>query len=99
MSYLSDEKQSKMHTLKTEQPYFNQLWNGLKKFEVRKNDRDYKLNDLLLLQEYDLEDHSSSGKEILVKVTCIMDDERYCKKGFVIMGIKELDRHVPMTMR
>lgn len=43
---------AKIHTLKTESVYFESLVNGTKKFELRKNDRDYKVGDWLHLIEY-----------------------------------------------
>lgn len=39
------------HFIKTERPYFNAIRSGKKKFELRKNDRDYQLNDTLMLSE------------------------------------------------
>ena len=43
------------HCLKTIQPYFADVENGTKTFEVRKNDRNFKIGDILFLQEYDEE--------------------------------------------
>ncbi len=41
------------HKLKTWPVYFDALWRKLKLFELRKNDRDYRVNDTLLLQEFE----------------------------------------------
>jgi hypothetical protein len=83
-----------IHELKTVQPYFDNVWSGMKKFEVRKNDRGFKLGDLLLLQEYDRVRSQTgyTGKEILVRVDYILDNENYCKDGYVVMGFSELHR-------
>jgi ASC-1-like (ASCH) protein len=43
------------HRLKTWPEYFEALLSGKKTFEIRKNDRDYQVNDLLLLQKYNHE--------------------------------------------
>lgn len=40
------------HKLKTITPYFSQIWEGKKTFEVRKNDRDFQPGDTLALKEY-----------------------------------------------
>lgn len=40
-----------IHELKTDQPYFNDVFYGLKKFEVRRNDRDFKVGDIIKLIE------------------------------------------------
>lgn len=81
-----------IHELKTVQPYFDSIWSGMKKFEVRKNDRDFKNGQLLLLREYKV-DGTYTGKEILVRVDYILYDEDYCKQGYVVMGFTELHRN------
>ena len=43
----------KTHDLKIEKKYFNDVIAERKKFEVRKNDRNYQVNDILSLNEYD----------------------------------------------
>lgn len=41
-----------VHRLKTWPEYFTQVWDGHKTFEIRIDDRGYKVGDVLLLQEY-----------------------------------------------
>ena len=41
------------HCLKTKPKYFNAILSGLKTFELRKSDRNYHINDELILAEYD----------------------------------------------
>jgi hypothetical protein len=41
----------KIHCLKIESPYLDDIKSGKKKFEWRKNDRDFETGDLLVLQE------------------------------------------------
>lgn len=40
-----------IHYLKTEQDYFRSVQDGCKKFELRKNDRDFKVFDIIVLKE------------------------------------------------
>lgn len=40
-----------IHLLKTAQPYFDEIKNGLKSFEVRKDDRNFQVGDRLDLFE------------------------------------------------
>lgn len=42
-----------IHELKISPEYYNAIAFGHKTFEVRKNDRDYKIGDWLLLKEWD----------------------------------------------
>lgn len=39
------------HHLKTETEYYQAVEKGLKKFELRKNDRDFQIGDMLYLEE------------------------------------------------
>lgn len=41
----------KHHELKTETEYYQAVEKGQKTFEVRKNDRDFKIFDMIVLQE------------------------------------------------
>ena len=84
-----------IHELKTEEPYFNQIYNDIKTFEVRKNDRDFQQGDILHLREYITKSVGSpfySGYELLARITCILNDDRFVKKDYVILGISVLVR-------
>lgn len=58
-----------------------------KKFEVRKNDRDYQVNDILSLNEYDKDKQVYTGRHISVKVLYILDDRAFLKEGYVVLSI------------
>lgn len=78
------------HELKTESKYFKAVCDGKKCFEVRKDDRDFKVGDYLKLIEY--KDGRNQYAECSVKITYILgreDDEKiYVPDGYVILGIK-----------
>lgn len=76
-----------IHELKIEYQYFDAITEGKKTFEIRKNDRNYKVGDYLALNELDDTREEYTGRSLLVKVIYIVDDERYCKKDYVVMGI------------
>ena len=63
----------KIHELKTIQPYFDFVNTSIKRFEVRKNDRNFQEGDFLLLKEYTPKSDTYSGKEILCRVLYILD--------------------------
>jgi len=52
------------HKLKTWPCYFRAIWDGLKRFEVRRNDRGIEPADTLLLQEYEPTRRHYTGREI-----------------------------------
>lgn len=62
---------SKTHFIKIEPKYFLQVIRKAKKFEIRKNDRKYKIGDIVVLQEYEKEINSYTGRTAIVEITYI----------------------------
>lgn len=77
-------KDRKIHKLKCVQPYFSAVKSGIKTFEWRLNDRDFKVGDRLDLFEYDSEKNIYSGDHLYKEVTYILELKG---TGFVIMSI------------
>lgn len=78
-----------IHALKMLPEYFEAVWENKKTFELRKNDRDFKVGDYLALNEWDGEKYT--GRTTLVEVIYILDPNEVmtCAGGYVIMGIKK----------
>lgn len=83
-----------IHKLKIETQYFKQVISGEKTFEIRFNDRNYAVGDLLFLREYFSETGRFSGSVAFVSVTSICDDIRFVKPGYVVMSIKVFSKAV-----
>lgn len=79
-----------VHYLKTESPYFQAVKSGIKPFEVRKNDRDFKVGDTLILEEVDPVKKIHTGAWVPEQIIYKLDDPRFVKEGYVILGIKEI---------
>lgn len=77
-----------IHELKIDPMYFDDISNYRKNFEVRKNDRDYRVGDYLALNELDDTRTRYTGRSILAYIKYILNDEKYCKAGYVILSIK-----------
>ena len=75
----------KVHKLKLWPEYFAAVADGTKSFEIRKNDRDYQVGDMLLLQEF-IPDQGFTGRVLDKKITYITDFAQ--QDGYVVMGIK-----------
>lgn len=75
------------HYLKTVNPFFMDVYNEKKNFEVRLNDRNYQVGDTLHLQEF-VPPETYTGREIRADVIYLLDDARFCKDGYVVMGIE-----------
>ena len=75
------------HNLKTLQPYYGLVSIGVKKFEIRKNDRDFQIGDTLILQEYI--NGALTGSTIKKTVLYVLKDcpEYGLKDGFALLSI------------
>lgn len=81
------------HRLKIQSKYFEAVCTRQKCFEIRKNDRNYKVGDCLILQEID-ESGRKTGSNVLVVVTYLLDDfQAGLKDGYCIMSIKILETY------
>lgn len=77
-----------IHSLKIQSKYFADVVSGLKTFEIRKNDRDYEVGDILELEEID-SDFEYTGNSHYVQVTYITDYAQ--QDGYVAMGIAPVE--------
>lgn len=75
-----------IHELKILPEYFEEVETNHKTFEIRKNDRDFQVGDILILNEWD-GGYTDNSVERLV--TYILSDNKYVKEGYVIMSIIE----------
>ena len=78
---MSEPRARKTHELRCWPTFFNYTFHGFKKFELRRNDRDFQVGDHLLLKEWDPDmtlhagDSTAkryTGREVLVRVDYIM---------------------------
>lgn len=76
---------SRHHYLKTLPEYFAAQESGVKPFEVRLNDRDFRVGDVLHLLEC-MSPDTYTGREMSCEVTYVLCDPEYCKEGYVVLG-------------
>lgn len=77
------------HELKTETQFFDAIISGKKTFEVRYNDRDYQLGDLLILKEYYPHLKKYSGNETTRRITYILEGGQFgIDDNYIVMGIQ-----------
>ncbi|GMQ56769.1 DUF3850 domain-containing protein [Vallitalea sediminicola] len=81
-----------IHNLKIKGNYIKAIIYGNKTFEVRKDDRNFNIGDILILNEINTKG-LYTGFNIKVKVTYILgrkeEEKQFVKKGYVILGIKK----------
>ncbi len=82
-----------IHELKTWPEYFQEVFMDHKKFEIRKNDRDFKVGDQLILKEWQPDGHSKigryTGRQLARTITYILPGGNFgLLSGYVIMSIQ-----------
>ena len=78
-----------IHELKTETNYFHDICYNGKTFEVRKNDRNYKKGDMLLLKNYNPKEKTYEYGYVMAKITYILEGGNFgIDKEMVVMGIQ-----------
>lgn len=87
------EARATCHELKVWARPFAQLWLGYKTFELRKDDRGYRVGDDLTLREWDELVEAYTGRVILARVTNVLSAEdaaawgRPLADGWVILSL------------
>lgn len=82
----TQETGQKVHQIRLAKPYFDDVANGIKTFELQKNDRDYKKGDILEMMEF--ADGKNTGRMVKVLVTYILEDYTGIEDGYCIMATK-----------
>ena len=79
----------KVHNLKTWPEYLEALIEGRKTFEVRRNDRDFKVGDTLHLLGFDPDTCTMNGREHTMVVTYVMPGGTFgIAQDHVVMGVR-----------
>ena len=78
------------HKLKTMPVFYDDVEVGAKCFEIRKNDRNFKVGDILHLLKFIPETGKFTGESVMVRVkyTICLDNVPGMPGGFIGMGIE-----------
>ncbi len=82
-----------IHQLKLEKDCFIAVLKGDKTFEIRNDDRHFRVGDIVGFNEVELVDSSHSrysGRSILARITYILNDDRYVPDGYVAFSFETL---------
>ena len=75
----------KTHEVKIAVSYYGDIVSGKKKFELRKNDRGYKVGDSLKMLEF--KDGKHTGRTIDADIIYMLEDYTGLEEGYCILGI------------
>jgi hypothetical protein len=73
------------HELKCWPQHYGPLWNRVKPFEIRKNDRGFKVGDVLLIREWCPDRSEYTGHHCYRHVTYVTDFAQ--REGYVVLGL------------
>lgn len=77
------------HELKIYPEHYKNVLLGIKKVEVRLNDRNYQENDIILLNEYDPNKRKYTGSQITRKIDFLIKDVAGLAHNYVVLQISK----------
>jgi hypothetical protein len=89
-----------IHELKTWPTFYQAIVDGVKPFELRTDDRDFQVGDVLLLREFDLNAQKYTGRKVCRLVTYKLESASFCgiEKGWCIMGLGVLPPEIKVEI-
>lgn len=85
----TQENGQRVHQIRLGASFFEDACSNIKSFELRKNDRGYKVGDILEMMEFD--DGRNTGRMVRKLVTYILEDYTGLDDGYCIMATKLLN--------
>lgn len=79
------------HELKLSTEFFPDVATKVKTFEIRKNDRNYQVGDILELREWELVGHFYTGRKVFAEVVYMTDYAQV--DNYVVMAINVIERY------
>lgn len=81
----------KIHKLKIQPKFLNEIKTKKKTFELRKNDRNFQLGDMLMLVSFKNNEFQEDG--IMTEVVYVLNNFGGLQEGYVILGIDVTEQH------
>jgi hypothetical protein len=78
----------KKHELKVWMNYYEDIAEGKKNFELRFNDRNFQVGDVLRLREYNEKENYYTDREITKTISYILSDTTFgLKDNWIVIGL------------
>ena len=82
----------KLHELKIKEEYLEDIKSGKKTFELRKNDRNYQVGDLIHFVQVNGKEYSSYSRNLYRIVYILQDVAQYgLDKDYCVLSIRFMD--------
>jgi hypothetical protein len=80
------------HKLKCWPQFYQDIFDDVKQFELRLDDRKYAVGDRIELKEFNPYTNKFTRREMVLFITYILKDFPGIEKGYVIFGFKIVDK-------
>jgi hypothetical protein len=80
----------KVIQLKCISPFFQDVWDGKKKFEIREDNRNFEVGDHVFLNEYNSMSKTYLDRRLVIEITYLIRKTVCLKEGYCAFGIKIL---------
>lgn len=87
---MAPKRNTMRHEVKCTPDNFKKQVDGLKKFELRRFDRDYREGDALVLCEWLEGAGRYSGRRFFCEITCVVANCEGLESGFAILGTTQI---------
>lgn len=78
------------HYLRVWEEFFSALESQEKRFEIRVNDRDFNVGDILVLEEWNNKEEKYTGKKLFTRVSYMIQGVFGLPKNLCVMSLKFL---------
>lgn len=73
------------HEVKSWAPFFDAIVDGRKGYDLRKNDRNYEIGDVLVLCRYDIVEGKYTGEKCCVTITYMTSNRYPCAYSSLVL--------------
>jgi hypothetical protein len=85
---IEKDRTEKVHSIKCWPKQFDAVFSGRKRYEVRKNDRDYRVGDILNLREWDPKTGQYTGRSIAMRISYMTEGGTFgLPKDICVLGL------------
>lgn len=83
-----------IHKLKIESSFLDKIMDGTKKYEIRKDDRDFQVNDVCEFKEYDPVAQNYLSRSVQLVIIDVFgrkeEEKKFVIPGHVILSVERL---------
>ena len=84
----------KTHDIKIQKEYFDLILSVEKEYELRKNDRDYKIGDIVILREIGSKE-VETGRYFITEIAHVLKEFEGLIAGYCIFTFIIIETHIP----